>query len=65
MIDQKHPTIWQSSSAPDSQMFVLWKEAGDGFNPSLSSWAEDARVTWPRRAPKDEKQGKKRSALII
>lgn len=26
MIDQEQPTIWQSSPAPDSQMFVLWKE---------------------------------------
>lgn len=33
------------------QMFVLWKEAGNPFNPSLSSWGEDARATWPRRAP--------------
>lgn len=60
--NKEKPTIWiyylskalyhmAVAIGADFQMFVLWKEAGDPFNPSLSSWGEDARV-WPRRAPK-------------
>lgn len=40
----------------DFQMFVLWKEAGDPFNPSLSSWGEDARVGGHGGHLKDEEQ---------
>lgn len=40
----------------DFQMFVLWKEARDPFNPSHFTRGKDARVTWPQLGPlKEEK----------